>query len=146
VDDSAAVAIVVASFALVPVLMFAISRFSGWALLAERYPLYGAFPKPKVRLGYGVFRGWVGYNGGIIVGADPTGLYLRAMPVILSFCHAPIHVPWGDVTEIEPPSGLFGSGYRIRTVRAREVDFALRAGTFAAIREDARQAGVPGRY
>jgi hypothetical protein len=145
--DGPEVVVVVLLIAVTPaVTIFAISRFSGWSALAERYPLYGAFPRPKVWLGYGVFRGWVGYNGGIVVAADATGLYLRAMPVILAWCHAPIYIPWAEITEIERPSGLFGAGYRIRTVRAPEVDFALRTSTFAAIREDVQAARVPGRY
>jgi hypothetical protein len=114
--------------------------------LAKRYPLRGPFPKPKKWFGYGVFRGWVGYNGAIIVASDPGGLYLRGMPVLLSLCHPPISIPWSEVQEIVPPSVRFGGAYRIRTVQAPEVDFGLRPGTFAAVREDAKRAGVPGSH
>jgi hypothetical protein len=127
-------------------LIFLFSRYGGWSALAERYPLRGPFPKPKTRFGFGVFRGWVGYNGGIIVASDESGLYLRALPVILSFCHAPIYIPWSEVREIEPSSGWLSEGYRIRTAQAPEVDFALRPQTFALVREDAKRAGVPGTY
>jgi hypothetical protein len=123
-----------------------LSRYGGWSTLAERYPLRGPFPKPKKWFGFGVFRGWVGYNGAIILASDETGLYLRGLPVLLSFCHAPIYIPWSEVREIEPPSGGGGGGYRIRTLQAPEVDFALLPGTFAVIREDAKRAGVPGDY
>jgi hypothetical protein len=97
-------------------------------------------------MGYGVFRGWIGYNGGIIVASDRGGLYLRAMPIILSFCHDPIYIPWSDVARIEKVDGLVSEGYRIVTNQAPEVDFALRASTFAEVREDARAAGVAGDY
>ena len=31
-------------------------------LLAEHYPASGDFPRPSKWLGYGVFRGWLGYR------------------------------------------------------------------------------------
>ena len=127
-------------------LIYLISRTSGWQTLADRYPLRGPFPEPKVRLGYGVFRGWIGYNGGIVVASDRGGLYLRAMPVVLSFCHDAIYIPWSEVTYIEKDDGLLSNGYRILTAQAPEVRFALRVSTFAAVREDARAAGVAGQY
>jgi hypothetical protein len=123
-----------------------LSRYGGWSSLAERYPLRGPFPRPKTRFGFGVFRRWVGYNGAIIVASDPGGLYLRGWPVLLSFCHAPIYIPWSEVQEVEPLSGRFDGGYRIRTAQAPEVEFALRPQTFALVREDAKRAGVPGSY
>ena len=132
---------------LLPVgIIFLISRTSGWQTLARCYPLRGTFPKPKVVLGYGVFRGWIGYNGGIIVGSDAAGLYLRAMPVVLSFCHDPIFIPWSEVTSIDKEGGVLSPRYRITTFRAPEVRFALRSSTFHAVREDARTAGVAGDY
>jgi hypothetical protein len=132
---------------LLPVgLIYLISRTSGWQTLAARYPLRGTFPEPKVRMGYGVFRGWIGYNGGIVVASDAAGLYLRAMPVVLSFCHDPIFLPWSEVTRISRESGLLSRGYRIRTAQAPEVRFALRPSTFDAVRGDARAAGVAGDY
>ena len=124
-----------------------ISRYSGWNLLSEHYPGHGDFPPPGKWLGYGVFRGWLGYNGGIVVASDSKGLYLRAMPIILSFCHRRIFIPWSDVTGIERKRGWWGRPlFAIRTRRAAEVDFALRPGTFAVVRDDARAAGVSGDY
>lgn len=123
-----------------------ISRYSGWNLLSEHYPGYGEFPRPAKWLGYGVFRGWVGYNGGIVVASDSKGLYLRAMPIILSFCHRRIFIPWSDIVEIKERTRWGRQLYAIRTRRAQEVDFALRASTFAVVRQDAQAAGVAGEY
>lgn len=132
---------------LLPVaLIYLFSRVSGWQTLAGAYPLRATFPKPKIRLGYGVFRGWIGYNGGIVIASDRTGLYLRAMPVILSFCHDPMYIPWSQVTRIERETGLLSEGYRLVTAQAPDVRFALRASTFAVVREDAQAAGVQGTY
>jgi hypothetical protein len=132
---------------LVPVgVIVAISRYSGWNLLAEHYPAYGDLPRAKKWMGYGVFRGWIGYNGGIIVSSDTRGLYLRAWPIILSFCHGRIFIPWSEITRIERRSSWKGTVYAIHTRRAAEVDFALRPSTFAVVEDDARRAEVPGEY
>lgn len=126
--------------------IYIISRASGWQSLAACYPLQGTFPTPKVRLGYGVFRGWIGYNGAIILASDAAGLYLRAMPIVLSFCHDPIFIPWSEVTEIRKEGGLLSEGYRIVTRKAPDVRFALRSSTFDAARRDAKMARVAGDY
>ncbi len=130
-----------------PTLIFVFSRVDGWRTLAVRYPLAGPRPPACVRLGYGVFRGWIGYNGGLVISVDHRGLYLATMPVILSWCHPPVFIPWPEIAEIRRSRalGVFPT-YRIHTRRAPEVDFALRTGTFARIRDDVRRAGVPGDY
>lgn len=131
---------------LVASLMFLISRASGWSTLAETYPSQGDAPRPLVRLGYGVFRGWIGYNGGLVLAADERGLYISAMPIVLSFCHAPIFIPWQGLREIRVRKRWFGSLYELHTAQARDVDFALRPSSFAAIRPFAERAGVAGDY
>jgi hypothetical protein len=132
---------------LAPALIVVFSRVSGWRTLAQRYPLRGSRPPARVRMGYGVFRGWIGYNGGLILSVDARGLYLAAMPVVLSFCHPPIFIPWSEIEWIRRARMLrFITVYRIGTRQAPEVSFALRARTFVRIRDDARRAGVPGDY
>jgi hypothetical protein len=123
-----------------------LSRLSGWSTLAERYPGRVRPAKALRRLGYGVFRGWIGYNGGLVVGSDADGLDLRAMPVVLSFCHPPIFIPWRELTRIEARARWFGTGYALVTRRAPEVDIALRPGTFEVLRSDATAAQVAGDY
>jgi len=126
-------------------ILYLIARTGGWHALAERYPLRGPFPKPGTRFGFGSFHGWVGYNGALIVASDELGLYLRATPVLLSWCHPPIFIPWSEIQRIELTSGG-DKVYRIHTAQVPEVNFALRPGTFAVIREDAKQAGAAGEY
>lgn len=84
----------------------------------------------------------MGYNGALIVASDDRGLSLRATPLLLSWCHPPIFIPWSEIQRIEPTS-RGDKVYRIHTIQAPEVDFALRPETFALIREDAKRAGVP---
>jgi hypothetical protein len=123
-----------------------LSRLSGWQRLSEHYPARGEMPRRRKWLGYGVFRGWIGYNGGIVVAADEGGLHLAAMPIVLSFCHSPIFIPWSDVREIRKRRRLFQTYYVIETLRAPEIDFALRGETFAFVREHAAHAGIAGDY
>ncbi|MCI0527191.1 MAG: hypothetical protein L0Y56_07090 [Nitrospira sp.] len=127
-------------------LIFIFSRISGWNELAEKYPVRRPGPYPRKWLGYGVFRGWIGYNGGMVISSDHQGLYLSAMPIILSFCHKPIFIPWSEIREIRKRSRWFGSGYEIHTLRAPHVDFLLRPGTFNFVKDRATSAGVPGDY
>jgi hypothetical protein len=139
--------LILGSLAMPVVLIFALSRLSGWHTLSQRYPCYGSVPAPKKHMGYGVFRGWLGYNGGIVLASNEQGLYLSGMPVVLSFCHAPIFIPWSEVSEIRAKHGAFSSKtFAILTRRAPEVDFALRPGTIDVVCDDARKAGVAGDY
>lgn len=127
-------------------LLFLISRGSGWSALADTYPAQGDRPRALVWLGYGVFRGWIGYNGGLVVAADERGLYISAMPIVLSFCHRPIFIPWRELREIRVRRRGLRMLYELHTHQAREVDFGLRRSTFAAIRPFALRAQVPGDY
>jgi hypothetical protein len=141
------VALLVPLVLLVPIGMIVlISRLSGWHRLAEHYPARSEMPRRRRRWGYGVFRGWIGYNGGLVVAADEGGLHLAALPVLLSFCHPRIFVPWSEVRAIRRRRRFFQTYYDIETARAQEIGFALRRGTFAFVREEAARAGVAGDY
>ena len=142
-----AVVIVVAGlvgvYLYVQLLMWGFARLSGWRTLAARYP-GGAFaPAPRTRFGYGVFRGWIGYNGGLIVAADTRGLYISAMPIVLAPWHPRIFIPWEELTEVRGRRILWSRCFGIRTRGAPEVDLALRRGTFELVRADAQRARVP---
>jgi hypothetical protein len=121
-------------------LIYVFSRVSGWSALAEHYPARNPAPEPRKRNGSAVFRHWIGYNGGIVIGSDARGLYLAAMPVILSFCHAPIFIPWSEIREIRRARSLMSEGWRIDTLKAPEVEFMLRPSTFEFVRQNAAAA------
>jgi hypothetical protein len=140
------VMLVAAGLVVPAVLIFVLSRDARWPVLADRYPLRGERPPVLVWLGYGVFRGWIGYNGGLVLTADEQGLYLSAMPVILSWCHAPIFIPWSEIREIRPRQRLWARLLEIHTAGAPEVEMAIHSGTFAPVRHFALAANVPGAY
>jgi hypothetical protein len=111
-------------------------------VLAERYPASIPMPRPKTRLGYGVFGGWVGYNGALVVASDASGLFLSVWP-LLSWAHPPLFIPWTEVERVERERKWYGHAYAIHTRRAPEVHFALREPTYRLVRRDAKTAGVP---
>ena len=126
----------------VAVLLCAFSRLSGWSKLAAAYPGRAQPARPRRWFAYAIFRGWIGYNGGLVVAADDAGLDVAGMPLLLAFCHPPIFVPWSDVVEIRRRRILWAPCYGIRTRRAPEVDFALRRRTFEFVRPQALRARV----
>jgi hypothetical protein len=124
-------------------LMYLFARLSGWRTLAARYPGRTPVPSPRKRLGYAVFRGWLGYNGGLIVSADTRGLFISAWAVLLAPCHPPITIPWNEIVAIRRRRILWTTCYGIETRGAPKVDFALRARTFEFVRPQAIRASVP---
>ena len=142
-----AVAIVTAGllavYLYVQLLMRGFARLSGWRTLAARYPGSASPPPPRTRFGYAVFRGWIGYNGGLVLAADARGLYVSAMPIVLAPWHPPFFIPWGEITEIRGRRILWTRCFAIRTRRAPEIDFALRRRSFELVRADAQRAHVP---
>ena len=125
--------------------LYALSRATGWQRLAERYPCIGVPPEPHTRFGYGVFRGWLGYNGALVVGSDAGGLYVSTW-AIFAWCHPAFYIRWSEVSEIRAEGSGWNERRAIRTVGAPDIDFALRPPTFALVRDDALEAGVPGQY
>lgn len=128
-------------FALLPLISLSLSRMGGWAVLAQRYPGLSDAPRPRLRFGYGVFRGWCGYNGCLVVSADQRGLFLSVWP-ILAIGHAPIFIPWSEVREVRRANLRGRSIYRLVTARAPEVDFALRGRAWEFVKPHAESARV----
>ncbi|UPT74176.1 MAG: hypothetical protein M0D55_20575 [Elusimicrobiota bacterium] len=124
--------------------MFAISRLSGWPRLASRYPDRGAArPRSLTLFGYGTMRGWVGYNGGLILGADDAGLHVATWPVLMSWCHAPVFIPWTQIADLRAKRRLWKTYYRLDLKSAPDVDFALSAADVGLLRPWLEKAGVP---
>jgi len=136
-----AFALLVAAAVFAP--LWLLARIGGWRTLAERYPRNDAMPPRKMWMGFAVFRGWVGYNGALVVASDARGLFLSALPILL-WSHPPIFIPWADVERIEHRSTWYGRVHEIRVRRAPEVRFGLRERTYRFVQPDAAAAGVAG--
>ena len=68
------------------IVLGAFSRLSGWSRLAAAYPGRARPANPRRWFAYGVFCGWLGYNGGLVVGVDDHGLDVAGMLILLAFC------------------------------------------------------------
>lgn len=127
-----------------PVLvMFAVSRLSGWPRLAARYPGTGARPKALTVFGYGTMRKIVGYNGGLILAADDAGLHLSTWPILMSWCHRPVFIPWSQIADLRARRRWWRVYYRLDLKGAPDVDLALSAGDVGLLRPWLEKAGIP---
>jgi len=128
-----------------------ISLASGWRLLARRFRQQLPFMGARRKWQRAVIRG-AGYNGCLIVGADPMGLFLDIM-VMFRPGHPALFIPWTEITlrhepwlPTEPVEIRLGSGeqvkFRIRGALASKIQQA--AGTSWVVARDYPQEG-PGR-
>ena len=83
-------------------IMWFVSRLSGWAMLAEKYPGGGEDELIKWEPWQsGTFRASCGYNGCLWVGASQKGLQLRTGPWLLFRAgHAPVRIPWEAIESL----------------------------------------------
>ena len=123
--------------------MFTISRLGGWKELAARYPRNAPAPKALTIFGFGAFRGWIGYNGGLILSANDAGLHIATWPVLLSWCHAPVFIPWSQIVDARAGRMWWKTYYRLGLKGAPEIDFALSEGDLRLVRPWFIKAGVP---
>lgn len=89
-----------------------IAKLSGWTRLAERY-LADREPDEGIRFrGQDLRIGWFwNYSGGITYRVSPDGIYLAVWPIIVG--HAPLLIPWSDVTLVEERPGRWFSVAKI---------------------------------
>ena len=84
---------------------FGLARAGGWHTLAQHYAATGSFAGRRYRFCSARFGRGVGYNGALIAGADPFGLYLAVWP-IFRMGHHPLFVPWTEVSAVAEASSL----------------------------------------
>ena len=96
-----------------------IATASGWKLLARRFRAQQPFTGPMWKYQRGAMRG-AGYNGCLIVGADPMGMFLNIMRIFRPG-HPPLFIPWSETTlrhqpwlPKEPVEIRLGSGEQIK--------------------------------
>ena len=78
------------------VVMYAISRMSGWVLLSRRFTATGDYVVETWTWQSARLRGWCNYNNCLCVGASPEGLYLGVMAPFRLF-HPPLFIPWAEI-------------------------------------------------
>lgn len=84
---------------------FILSRMSGWAALARRYPCPAA-PNCTLHSFQSGRLGSVRYNSSLDVGLSVSGLYLRVFP-LFRFGHPPLLIPWSELNGLRQKKILF---------------------------------------
>jgi len=75
--------------------LFILSRVSGWSRLARRYEAHAISIEPVVRFASARF-GVTNYNGVLSIAADDRGFHLVPVRIFRPF-HRPLYIPWSDV-------------------------------------------------
>lgn len=89
-------AVFAAAFCVISLACLLLSRFGGWGALARRYAAEVPFQGRRLHFQFAQLGGWVGYNGALTTGADPTGLFLAVWP-LFRLGHPPLFVPWDEI-------------------------------------------------
>jgi hypothetical protein len=69
----------------------------GWKSLADSYASTDTFEGKQLWWRHGRFNHSIGYNGCLNLGAGARGLHLSVM-VLFRLGHAPLLIPWSDIT------------------------------------------------
>lgn len=101
-----------------------VSRWSGWAALAQRFSLRSEFTDSRWRFQSAQMRWLCGYNNCLTMGANSEGLYLSMLPFIRLF-HPPLLIPWGEVSA-EKKNLLFTQGVRFELGRETPIPMWVR--------------------
>ncbi len=108
---------------------FIVARTSGWSLLARRFRLETSFTGPTWSWQRAQMRYATGYNGCLIVGADPSGLYLATM-FFFRIGHPPLLLPWHEVALRKQGKILWVPYVELTLGREEQIPFRIR-GTLA---------------
>jgi hypothetical protein len=105
--------------------LIAVSRVSGWALLATRFRTDSPFPGQTWTWQSARLRWGCNYNNCITLGSDPSGLYLSMM-FLFSMGSPPLLIPWSEVTIWRRRQILFFRFVELRLGREQQVPLVIR--------------------
>lgn len=136
--DTVGIAILlVASIVFVPQL---IAKMSGWKLLAQRFRYDAPFVGTVWKMQCAQFHYGMNYNNCLTVGASNEGMYLAMLPLV-SFGHAPLLIPWSEITE-QGKDTLFGPVFVLTLGRAEQVTMKINSKLALKI-EEAKKENFP---
>jgi len=104
---------------------FAISRISGWALLANRFRADFRRSERTCTWQSARMRWGCNYNRCLTFGADPSGLYLSIM-FLFRIGSPSLLIPWPEVTVWKRRSFLFFRFVELRLGREEQVPLLIR--------------------
>ncbi len=131
---------IVLTAAIHPAVMWTLSRLA-WKAVADAYPAAATTPAPATSTGYGVFNGWLGYKGCLVIGADDAGLHVRNWPLLSAF-HAPFFVPWSEIAGARPRKIFWADYVEVTFRKTPGITFSIRGGTYEALRPAFTKAGL----
>jgi hypothetical protein len=105
--------------------LFAVSRVSGWALLANRFRTDSPFPGRTWTWQSARLRWGSNYNNCLTLGSDPSGLYLSMM-FIFRIASPALLIPWTEVTVWRRRQFLFFRFVEFRLGREEQVPLVIR--------------------
>jgi hypothetical protein len=105
--------------------MFVLSRASGWSSLANSYPSNEPFSGTVEHWQSAQMRATSHYNGCLNFGANAHGLYLVPMLLFRSF-HPALSIPWSEVTSSPVKMWLFFDYIELRFARVPGVFIRIR--------------------
>jgi hypothetical protein len=106
-------------------ILFLISQASGWAALARRFRLTSPFTGQTWDWKRARMRWGCNYNNCLTVGSDPMGLYLSMM-FPFRFGHAPLFLPWQEVSVRRHRSILFFKYVELSLGREEQIPLLIR--------------------
>lgn len=117
---------------------FVVSFIGGWFSLARRFRSQAPFVGSKWRGQSGMMRGLGHYRNCLVIGANPTGLYLA---VFLPFrvAHPPLLIPWSEVT-LSRGRIFFVNIVRFQLGREQPIPLSIRESLAGKLREAAGNA------
>lgn len=86
--------------------MFAMSRISGWPLMAKRWPAQPVEPNATRGVTSVLFPPIWGYKNCVVYAVDDHHLHMRMM-LFVSMFHPPMSIPWSEVSRIDANTGPF---------------------------------------
>jgi len=114
--------IVLGFFALIVGANVLIVRFSGWYALSKAYPCSSnALPANRRRF-VSAKIGWLKYNMALVVGVDPAGLSISALP-LLDFMSPAISIPWSALHLEHRSTFLWMVTLRLRADTGTKIEF-----------------------
>jgi hypothetical protein len=97
-----------------------LSVVGGWNMLSRDYRANSIFDGKKMWLKSIGMRRWTNYNNCITVGANKYGLYLAVLP-IFRVGHAPLFIPWAEISTEAGSRRLFGNFVKFRFAKQPDV-------------------------
>jgi len=119
--------------------LYVLGVISGWEVLSKRFRFKGMFYGETWLFRSGRMRFYVYYGNCLSVGADESGLYLAVFP-IFRIGHAPLLIPWSEVSVMSGDKGLIFKKRELRLGHQESIPLRISASLAETLRRSAGEA------